>query len=1196
MAVETKAATHTSSQSAKADVAGARRRLRLSLIGIAALVALCVYGFAYDDSIHPDPFGRSGSLTDWLLHSQPHPAMAEMPVVPIGRNGTLTLRPAVTAWINSPLLPVQPPEVEAPKPAAAASLLPTLVRTARAAEEPSPKAQETIDTLPPQQPLGRQDAVPDAKQQIQQQVPQAEAKTKPKGAPPDWPGVATSRWGSRPANEPRAILDAQCLADGRRCWLAGELGWLLATADGGASWTRLPLAFNPLSGAGNTITDVTLVNFAPDGRRGFIHGFGDLFGTEDGGDTWGRPEAQAFVAPFTDLADRMWIEYVNGSSGALEGRRGQIARVIRAFPTSYAPSPARLYRDAGLSIIFDRNGEASEPAPPGGTETRSGAVGESYVFTEIQLENGTPVGWIGGVGGGLVRYRADGDWQQVATETKVAIRSIWLQPDGEIGWLASGWSDPQAETERPEILQTTDGGETWEQLPYRHRPAPWLLYLVLPGLAVVVFGAGTAAIDIRNAPPARESVADEAATDSPIGWEDRDALGLQPVARALSKFLRNLNTEPPLTFAVTGAWGTGKSSLMNLVAEDLRGFGARSVWFNAWHHQKEEHLLAALLENVRAQAIPAWWRWSGLTFRVRLVWQRSGRLLQGALALSAIVGLSGIAAYLLLDASDFAAVLDPGRTVTLTKLAEDAVRGIAALGSLGVALYAVFVALTRLRVITLDPAKLMASVSERARVGDFRDQIGFRYKFRREFGEVCRALRFGGSAGMVIMIDDLDRCRPENVLDVLEAVNFLTSAGPCFIFLGIDEEKVTSSVAHGFRDSILVLPDEDDPADAPHVLEPDAFRLAQFARSYLEKLVNITVPVPQATPQASAMLLNAYLKAEGAPTRAASSRHGPERTVGEAEAPPSPWPRRLRNFVRNAQDVGAGVATVAAVAVVLVFALTKTTPLLSELRRSGEHAQIETTDSRPTTPPLQGTQSPAEQGTGTATEEEATREPTSAALPVARVPEVAAEHLTPGPDWIHYAVGALAVLGALLLLLGRLVASRDDVVRDSPEFRGALAVWNTVIFSLNPTPRGVKRYQNRLRYFAMRARGDDRKPDWVDRLCARMGAHVAAETAARDTVDIPEPTLVALGTIAAAAPETLAEDGGVLRSTPGRPAAADHAVHPFRIHAVDAGEPSPVVSAVDTALARFQKRYGAYWPPTAEQVRAFRRLSGGIED
>lgn len=46
---------------------------------------------------------------------------------------------------------------------------------------------------------------------------------------------------------------------------------------------------------------------------------------------------------------------------------------------------------------------------------------------------------------------------------------------------------------------------------------------------------------------------------------------------------------------------------------------AVTVWFNAWHHQKEDQLLAYLLEAIQKQAAPSWFSPVGLGFRFNLL-------------------------------------------------------------------------------------------------------------------------------------------------------------------------------------------------------------------------------------------------------------------------------------------------------------------------------------------------------------------------------------------------------------------------------------------------------------------------------------------------------------------------------------------------------------------------------------------------
>jgi KAP family P-loop domain len=48
---------------------------------------------------------------------------------------------------------------------------------------------------------------------------------------------------------------------------------------------------------------------------------------------------------------------------------------------------------------------------------------------------------------------------------------------------------------------------------------------------------------------------------------------------------------------------------------------------------------------------------------------------------------------------------------------------------------------------------------------------------------------------LVLLIDDLDRCSPEKIRDVIEAINFLVTAGECYILLGMAHQVGSTTSA-----------------------------------------------------------------------------------------------------------------------------------------------------------------------------------------------------------------------------------------------------------------------------------------------------------------------------------------------------------------------------------------------------------------
>lgn len=159
-----------------------------------------------------------------------------------------------------------------------------------------------------------------------------------------------------------------------------------------------------------------------------------------------------------------------------------------------------------------------------------------------------------------------------------------------------------------------------------------------------------------------------------------------------------------------------------------------------------------------------------------------------------------------------------------------------ALGATGATLLPLFIFFKSLQGFALNPLKLMTvHAGEGLKAASI--DPGARYQFAREFRDVTSSLDLGR---MIIFIDDLDRCSKENVMEVLEAINFLVTSGHCYIILGMAREWVQICVGLGFRELATesFSKNHDDAG-----IDPVEHR-RRFAMQYLEKMINIEVPVP----------------------------------------------------------------------------------------------------------------------------------------------------------------------------------------------------------------------------------------------------------------------------------------------------------------------------------------------------------------
>ncbi len=75
--------------------------------------------------------------------------------------------------------------------------------------------------------------------------------------------------------------------------------------------------------------------------------------------------------------------------------------------------------------------------------------------------------------------------------------------------------------------------------------------------------------------------------DIPINCKSNESLGLHEYSEALVEFISGCET--PMTIALQGDWGSGKTSLMNLIRNELfNEEKVMTIWFNTWQYSQFE--------------------------------------------------------------------------------------------------------------------------------------------------------------------------------------------------------------------------------------------------------------------------------------------------------------------------------------------------------------------------------------------------------------------------------------------------------------------------------------------------------------------------------------------------------------------------------------------------------------------------------
>jgi hypothetical protein len=131
-----------------------------------------------------------------------------------------------------------------------------------------------------------------------------------------------------------------------------------------------------------------------------------------------------------------------------------------------------------------------------------------------------------------------------------------------------------------------------------------------------------------------------------------------------------------------------------------------------------------------------------------------------------------------------------------------------------------------------NPEDLLGLVAEPS--GDGAGQPRGLDQFRTEFGTLMASKDLSGVERIVVLVDDLDRCLQDTVIETLEAIRLFLAVPKMAFVIAADEDRVADAIRTRFPEPGRTS--EPDPADEFGAEEP--------ASLYLHKIVQTTVPIP----------------------------------------------------------------------------------------------------------------------------------------------------------------------------------------------------------------------------------------------------------------------------------------------------------------------------------------------------------------
>jgi hypothetical protein len=343
-------------------------------------------------------------------------------------------------------------------------------------------------------------------------------------------------------------------------------------------------------------------------------------------------------------------------------------------------------------------------------------------------------------------------------------------------------------------------------------------------------------------------------------WTTNDTLGYMVYAIGLAKFISHELTQAPLSISIQAPWGGGKTSIMRILRDlieknapdvnennylndlrvsikylkkNLKNLPSKkecpiieepksyskiekglpneaikshvTIWFNAWKYESTEQIWAGLADSIIQGVAARLEPWERIWFYLRLnsrrkdvnsilnwisqdIWNNIWKNIRpwiwssvGGVLASGMAGFSGW-----IVQSEF---------FPYAALVGGAISG-------GAGLIKTF---KEKEEIENEPVE--SSFGSFLKVPNYKEKLGFVHEVKKDLDMVFESIP-SNYRNLIIFIDDLDRCSPNKIAEIMEGINlFLAGEFPgCIFVIGMDTEMVAAALEVSHESVIKKIP------------------------------------------------------------------------------------------------------------------------------------------------------------------------------------------------------------------------------------------------------------------------------------------------------------------------------------------------------------------------------------------------------